>query len=118
MSLGSIVYGVEILGAPLILVLGHARCGAVDAAVRIVNENARFRGALGHLLLPLVPSVLKAKATNPKDLVAASVRENVHAVMEALHYSEPSISERLQDGRLKIVGAYYDLVSGEVDFFV
>jgi carbonic anhydrase len=116
-GLGSIVYGVEVLGASLIVVLGHARCGAVEAATRLVEDKTAFSGALRQTIEPIVPAVLKAKATNPPDLVTAAVHENVRSIVERLRTSEPEIVERLKDGRLRIVGAYYDLVTGEVEFF-
>ena len=115
-GLGSIVYGVEVLGASLIVVLGHARCGAVEAAVRLTQDEHAFSGALKAAIEPIVPAVLKAKAANPPDLVNAAVHENVISIVERLKTSEPAICERLNDGRLRIVGAYYDLVSGEVEF--
>lgn len=116
-GLGSIVYGVTVLEASLIVVLGHARCGAVEAATRLVDDDDAFSGALKEAIRPIVPAVLKAREANPKDLVTAAVQENVRSIVERLKRSEPEIVERVNDGRLRIVGAYYDLVSGEVEFF-
>jgi carbonic anhydrase len=116
-GLGSIVYGVEVLGAALIVVLGHARCGAVEAATRLAEDPAAFSGALKAAVEPIVPAVLKAKAADPADLVAAAVHENVRSIVDRIARSgEPAIADRLKDGRLKIIGAYYDLVTGEVEF--
>jgi carbonic anhydrase len=116
-GLGSIVYGVTVLEAPLIVVLGHARCGAVEAAARMAEDEQAFSGALKEAIRPIVPAVLKAKAAGAPDLVAAAVRENVRSIVERLKGSEPEIVDRVRDGRLKIVGAYYDLVTGDVEFF-
>jgi carbonic anhydrase len=115
-GLGSVIYGVQVLGAALIVVLGHARCGAVEAATRLAQDENAFTGALKATIEPIVPAVLKAKASDPSDLIAAAVRENVRGIVEGLKSSEPVITERLADGRLQIVGAYYDLVTGEVEF--
>ncbi len=116
-GLGSIVYGVEVLEASLIVVLGHARCGAVEAAVRLEQDEDAFSGALKDAITPIVPAVIQAKTTNPPDLVTAAVHENVRSIVERLKTSTPELSGRLADGRLKIVGAYYDLITGEVEFF-
>jgi carbonic anhydrase len=116
-GLGSVIYGVEVLGASLIVVLGHARCGAVEAATRLDQDPEAFQGALKATVEPILPAVRKAKATAPADLLTAAVHENVRAIVEGLKSSEPPITDRLKDGRLKITGAYYDLVTGEVEFF-
>ncbi len=115
-GLGSVVYGVEILGASLIVVLGHARCGAVEAAVRLVEDDSAFTGALRDAITPVIPAVRKAMETNPPDLVHAAVHENVRSIVEFLKTAAPELSRRVADGSLKVVGAYYDLVTGEVEF--
>lgn len=120
-ALGSIQYGVAVLGVPLILVLGHERCGAVEAALGIVEKNATFPGSIGQMVEPIVPAVLKAKAdgkTKGEDLLDECVRENVRRVVARLRTSEPLLIEPLRAGKLKIVGARYDLDDGKVDFFL
>ena len=57
-ALGTIEYGVAALGVPLIVVMGHEKCGAVDAAVKVVTENATFPGSIGRMVEPIVPAVL------------------------------------------------------------
>jgi carbonic anhydrase len=116
-ALGSIQYAVAELGVPLILVLGHERCGAVDAAVQVVKNNASFPGAIGQMIEPIVPAVIKAQS-QPGDLLDNAVRENVRRVTNRLRTaSEPILLEPLRAGKLKIVGARYDLDDGDVDFF-
>ena len=114
-ALGSITYGVTALGCSIVVVLGHAKCGAVSAAVEMVEHGANYSGAIAEMILPIVPAVLAAKSRKPKDLIDASVRENVRRVADGLRNSEPAITEALADGRLKIIGAYYDLQTGEVE---
>ncbi len=116
-GLGSIIYGVEVLGASLIVVLGHARCGAVEAAIRLEDDDNAFSGALREAIEPIRPAVRTARAQSPHDLTAAAVRENVRGIVQRLRNSEAPITDRLADGRLKIVGAYYDIVTGEAEFF-
>ena len=116
-ALGSIQYAVAELGVPLVLVLGHERCGAVDAAVKVVKDNATFPGAIGQMIEPILPAVIKAQA-QAGDLLDNAVRENVRRVVSRLRSAtEPLLLEPQRAGKLKIVGARYDLEDGDVDFF-
>ena len=120
-ALGSIQYGVLVLGAPLIVVLGHQRCGAVEAALSVVQKNATFPGSIGQMIEPIIPAALKASSTGGfkgDALLDAAVRENVRRSVDRLRNSEPSLIQPLRAGKLKIVGARYDLDDGRVDFFV
>lgn len=116
-ALGSIEYAVLELGVPLVLVLGHERCGAVDAAVSIVTDNAEFPGSIGAMVEPILPAVL-AMRDEPGDLLDNAVRENVRRVVARLNTSDPLLNGPVAEGRLRIVGARYDLETGEVDFEV
>jgi carbonic anhydrase len=118
-ALGSIEYAVEHLGVPLVVVMGHERCGAVAAAAEAVQRNTHFPGAVGAMLQPIIPAVLAARAAHPEaDLVDQSVRENVRQVIRHLRETASSLLlERQTSGRLRIVGARYDLDEGVVDFF-
>jgi carbonic anhydrase len=116
-ALGSIQYAVAELGVPLVLVLGHERCGAVDAAVKVVKDNATFPGSIGQMIEPILPAVIKAQ-TQPGDLLDNAVRENVRRVVSRLRSAtEPLLLDPQRAGKLKIVGARYDLEDGDVDFF-
>ena len=116
-ALGSIQYAVAELGVPLVLVLGHERCGAVDAAVKVVKDNATFPGAIGQMIEPILPAVIKAQAQSG-DLLDNAVRENVRRVVSRLRSAtEPLLLEPQRAGKLRIVGARYDLEDGDVDFF-
>jgi carbonic anhydrase len=116
-ALGSIEYGVAQLGVPLVVVMGHERCGAVDAAVKVVKENVVFPGSIGRMIEPIVPAVLSAQAAGG-DLVQNAMRASVRRTVTRLRTaSEPMLLEPLRAGRLKIVGASYDVDDGSVDFF-
>lgn len=115
-GLGSIEYAVDHLGVPLIVVMGHERCGAVSAAVAMVKDNAVYDSAIEAMVAPIVPAVLQAQRQSG-DLLDNSVRENVRHVVTRLTTSGPVIGERLTNGKLKIVGARYDLDDGKVEFF-
>lgn len=118
-ALGSIEYAVGHLGVPLVVVMGHERCGAVAAAADVVQQNTRFPGAVGAMLQPIIPAVLAARAADSAgDLVDQSVRENVRQVIQHLQEAaSPELLQRQAGGQLRIVGARYDLDDGIVDFF-
>ena len=116
-GLGSIEYAVAELGVPLILVLGHERCGAVAAAVSVVEKNATFPGAIGQMVEPIVPAVLRAQGPAGRPARQCGARERPPGGHRAAPARRRSCPSRPQAGRIKIVGARYDLDNGEVDFF-
>ncbi len=115
-GLGSIVYAVEHLGAPLIVVLGHTKCGAVGAAVDVAKKHANLHGALYEMVLPIIPAVLEADETHPADLQDAAIRRNVRDIAGRLKVADGVLAERIEEGRLKVVSACYDLSTGVVAF--
>jgi carbonic anhydrase len=116
-AMGSIEYGVAVLGAPLVVVLGHERCGAVQAAVDVVEHDKDFPGSIGQMIEPILPAVLRAKREGDHDLLDRAVRHNVFRIVERLRTTEQMLQEPQRTGRLKIVGARYDLDDGVVEFF-
>ena len=117
-AMGSLEYAVAELNVPLVVVMGHERCGAVAAAVSVVEQGATFPGSIGQMVEPIIPAVLDARRSNPADLLDASVRANVRRTVARLReFSEPMVLERVEQRRLRIVGARYDLDDGNVDFF-
>ena len=115
-GLGSIVYAVEHLGAPLVVVLGHTKCGAVGAAVDVAIKHTNLHGALLTMVLPIVPAVLEAQEKHPADLQDAAIRQNARAIAARLKVADGALSERLDEGQLKIVSACYDITTGLVAF--
>jgi len=109
---GSIEYAVAHLGVPMIVVLGHERCGAVQAAVAGVEAEGHI-GALVKCILPAVESTQGLQG----DAVDNAVRANVTLVVNQLRTSTPILAEAVQAGKLKVLGARYDLDSGVVEFF-
>lgn len=119
-ALGSIEYSVVDFATPLIVVLGHNKCGAAKEAINIVKSNKQFPPTLEGMLLPLLPAVLATRDT-PGDTnawIAAAARENVRRVARMLRScDQPILYPPQRAGKLKVVGAMYDLETGIVDFF-
>ena len=116
---GSLAYAVAMLGVPLIVVLGHERCGAVDAAVKLLTANAQLPPSLTRMVRPILPAVIDARVAHPGgDLLHHAIHTNVRHVVRTLRQSsDPLLAAPLLGGTLKIVGAHYDLDTGAVDFF-
>lgn len=113
---GSAEYGTEHLGTPLLVVLGHSSCGAVTAAV----THAEVHGSIPSPLAHIKPAVRIAHRAHPElhgnELVPEAIRTNVlHSMQELFNRSE-IIRARVRAGKLKVVGAIYDLQSGQVNW--
>ncbi|GAA6621153.1 carbonic anhydrase [Scytonema sp. NUACC26] len=108
--LGSIEYAVDLLNTPLIMVLGHERCGAVTAAV----QGERLPGHIGSFVKAIKPVISKTKGESLDDAVDKAVIANVQYQIQKLKQNSKIISQRLLEGKLKIVGGRYDLDTGEV----
>lgn len=115
-GMGSIEYSVLALKVPLIVVLGHEKCGAVAAATDLVTNDTRLPGSISRMIEPIVPAVIAAQRKHgDQDLVEHAVEENVRRMVERLQaFSEPMLMEPQSRGDLKIVGAVYNLASGQV----
>jgi len=105
---------VKILSVPLLMVLGHTNCGAVDAAIKVVKEGAELPGHLPELIESIKPAVIAAQAGHPADLLAAAIEENVKLNVKRLHADEPIVSEALAAKKVAAVGGIYDLATGKV----
>jgi carbonic anhydrase len=113
-GLASMEYAVEFLKVPLLMVLGHTKCGAVTAAIQVVQEKADLPGRLFVLIDAIEPSVLHAKMTDPDDLLRAATEENVRRQVRRLRTVSPLIKAAQDNGKVKVVGGIYDVDTGEV----
>jgi carbonic anhydrase len=109
-ALASLEYAVEHLGPRLIVVLGHERCGAVDAAVK----GGEAPGHLSSLVTAIAPAVTASQG-KPGDRLDHAVRANVARVVEQLRSSEPILAPMVKAGKVQVVGCRYDLDSGAVE---
>lgn len=113
-GLASMEFAVDVLKVPLLMVLGHTHCGAVTSAVRVVEENVSLPGRMFVLIDAIEPSVLNAKLRQAEDLVSATIEENVHRQVRRLRTISPVINAALEAGAVDVVGAIYDITTGEV----
>lgn len=115
-TLGTIEYGAAALGVPLIVVLGHERCGAVAAACEVVEKGARFPGSIGPMLEPIIPAALAAKG-KPGDFVDNAIRENAVRTASRIVSASAIVADLVAKGKVKVVAGRYDLDDGRVEFF-
>lgn len=111
-TIGSIEYAVEHLGSPLIVVLGHKRCGAVKAARDLIAADKQAPGHIQSLINRIAPAV----ATTASADAETTCKRNVLNVAQALRECGPILNEAFTKGKITVVGAHYDLDSGAVEF--
>lgn len=107
-EIGSLEFGAAVLGTKVIMVMGHERCGAVDATLK----GTPVPGQIGSLLDAIRPSLVKAKNL-PGDPLENACKANITYQVEQLKKS-PVLAKLTTEGKLKIVGGYYDLDKGTV----
>jgi len=122
--LGSIEYAAEHIGSPLIMVLGHERCGAVTATV---DANGKGEGNIGAIVKAIAPALKKVKSEcgkhkdcDKKDkakLIECVVDKNARMVAANLVKQSKVLAELVKEGKIKIVAAKYDLDDGSVTLF-
>ncbi|MDI3419152.1 carbonic anhydrase [Streptomyces luteolus] len=109
--LGSIEYGVSVLGTPLVVVLGHDSCGAVAAARAAVEDGAAAEGFVRDVVERVTPSVLSARAagrTSESEILHEHIRGTVDLLLERSHL----LAERVEAGQVAVVGLAYQLSDG------
>jgi carbonic anhydrase len=111
--LGSLEFGVGVLGCPLIVILGHDSCGAVAAAISAVESGDMPPGFLRDIVERVAPSVLHA-TRHGRTSVEEIEREHVAETTRLLDSRSALIHQYVEAGRLAIVGAEYDLAHGRV----
>jgi carbonic anhydrase len=108
--LGSIEYAVEHLHVPLVVVLGHEKCGAVAATAH--HESGFFH--VSSLVRVIEPAVEEAK-TQPGDLIHNAVACNIRNGVRTISSATPELKKLIEEGKLRVIGADYDLESGRVE---
>ena len=109
----SLEYAVSVLNTPFIMVFGHKACGAVDAAIKSIKSNTTLPGRLPSLVTALAPAV-KAALDQPGDNLDNAIRQNVVLTVAGIKAATPILSKAVEDNKLRVVGAVYDLADGRV----
>ena len=121
-QIGSIEFAAERFGTRLVVVLGHSRCGAIQATLEQLQRPRENQSRNLHSIVDRIrPSVEGLLATelrdDPETLVRQAVRSNIRASVSHLRYGSPMIEQLLRHDGLLVVGAEYSLETGLVDFF-
>lgn len=110
---GSIEYAIAELGVRLVMVLGHGKCGAVKAALKHIDANDALPGSIGDLVATIRPAAAAVK-DKPGDTLENAIRANVERGVERLKGLDPILAGPVKAGKVKVVGAVYDLRDGKV----
>ncbi|HEX2430910.1 MAG TPA: carbonic anhydrase [Aestuariivirgaceae bacterium] len=113
-GLASFEYAVQILATPLLMVLGHQACGAVDAAVKSVGDGTTLPGHLPALVTALTPAV-KAASGQAGNTLDNTIKQNVLLNVERLKNATPIVSKFVADGKVRVIGGVYQLDTGKVE---
>ena len=115
-EIGSIEYGVDHLGTPVVVILAHTHCGAVTA----VTTGAEVHGSIPKLVKPIVPALASAQASHPSlsgmELVPYVIEANMWQAIEDLLVNSPDVSKHVKAGNTMVIGASYDIETGAVRF--
>jgi len=112
--IASFEYAVQVLNTPLIMVLGHDACGAIDATIKSIKDDTTLPGHLPSLVHALTPAV-QAVQGQPGDLLANAIRRNVAMTVNRLKTSTPILKSFVDDNKLRVVGGVYALKTGKVE---
>jgi carbonic anhydrase len=116
-SVASLEYAVAMLKVPLILVLGHDACGAVDATIKSLKDDKPLPGHMPTLVAGLAPAV-KAVAQQSGNQLDNATRQNVIDTAAKLKSAAPILNAAVDQNKLKVVGGIYRLKDGRVDMVV
>jgi carbonic anhydrase len=109
--LGSIEFGVEVLGCPLIVILGHDSCGAVGAACAALEDGMTPAGYVRDVVERVTPSVLAARAAGqvePEEILAEHIRHTADLLLDRSRV----LAEKVAAGQAAVVGLRYRLADG------
>lgn len=113
-GLGSLEYGAAVLGTKVIMVMGHTSCGAVNATVDALQKGNTLPGHIADLVRAMKPGIEPVLKTAGPDLQQRAMIANVQANVRRLQTEKPILGDMVAAGKLKVVGAYYDLPTGKV----
>jgi carbonic anhydrase len=112
--LASLEYGVAVLGAPLVMVLGHTNCGAVKAVLQYEKDRKPLPGHLQMMLDAVSPGVAEAIRQGPANQLDRAIEANVRYNAQRLRQAHPVIAKAVEEKRVEVVSAIYELATGQV----
>ena len=112
-GMGSIEYAIDHFHSPLLLVVGHSKCGAVSATLSLLESHGKAPGHIATLVDAIEPAV-RSVLGKPGDTLDNAVRANVAHVVATLKRESPIIERATATGALHVVGAHYSLSDGNV----
>jgi carbonic anhydrase len=112
--LASLEYGIAVLGAPLIMVLGHTNCGAVKAVLQYEKDRKPLPGHLQMMLDAVSPGVAEAIRQGPADQLDRAIEANARYNAQRLRQAHPVIAKAVEEKRVEVVSAIYELATGQV----
>jgi carbonic anhydrase len=112
--IASFEYSIAVLNTPLLMVLGHRACGAIDAAIKSIKDGTTLPGHLPSLVTALSPAV-KAVADLSGNTLDNAIKQNVILNVEKLKNATPIIDRAVAEKKVRIVGAVYNLDDGRVE---
>ncbi|HBH17963.1 MAG TPA: carbonic anhydrase [Cyanobacteria bacterium UBA9579] len=108
--IGSIEYAVKYVDVPLIMVIGHENCAAIDVTLKNISTQCCMDN-----VLETIRQNVGDIDPNQHDALNIAIKKNVNAVINNLKASSPTILQLINDNKVKLVGAYYHFTSGIVD---
>ena len=112
--IASMEFAVAVLNVPLILVLGHGSCGAVDAAIKSLKDDKPLPGHMPSLVAGVAPAV-KAVSSQGGDTLGKAIRQNVIDNVAKFGSATPILAAAVEQRKLRVVGGVYGLKDGRVD---
>ena len=118
---GSIEYGLFHVNTPLLVIMGHSQCGAVTAVIQeTTGHGHKLESNIPPLVAPIIPPVKKVIAANPglegTKLIDLCIEKNVWQAFNDLFTKSPETRELVKSGKVKALGAIYDLETGKVNW--
>lgn len=121
-QIGSVEFAAELFGTRLVVVLGHTRCGAIQATLQALQQAtvtpSRNQTSIVARIQPSVEALLGTElGRDPETLMRHAIRANVRVAADQLRHGSDVLERLIRDDGLLVVGAEYSLESGVVDFF-
>ena len=113
-ALSSLEYGVAVLGTPLVMVLGHSNCGAVKATIQELQAPKPLPGHIWDITDAVRPGIENVVKAGGGDLLERAIDANVAYNVSRVASAQPIIAEAVKSGRVRVVGAEYELATGKV----